>query len=119
MEADAGEARERPTGRVISEMVAGLEDTNERLVAENTSLRQELEQAKAEIASLQKELRDTEAERDDWMKECETHRRQQQLEPGDTLQQVRAEYEQHYQTLATNLSEMDQSAWFSIIHSRE
>jgi chromosome segregation ATPase len=119
MEAGASESAGSPAGHVVSEMVAGLEDHNVLLVAENASLRQELERVTTELASLQKDVMDIEAERDDWIKEYESQRKQRKAERDLMHQQVKAEYEQQYQVLTTNLSVMDHETWFAIIASRE
>jgi chromosome segregation ATPase len=114
METDA-----RPPGRIVSQMVQGLEDNNQRLVEDNINLRQELERMTAEISTLHKAVTDVEAERDDWIKECATERSKRDGVRDLTHEQAKAEYEQKYQVLDIHLSAMDHDTWFSIIASRE
>jgi len=106
-------------GRVVSQMVQGLEDNNQRLVEDNVNLRQEVARLTEEIAKLHKEVTDVEAERDDWIKECATERSKRDGEPDLAYEKAKAEYEKNHQVLAIHLSAMDHDTWFSIIASRE
>jgi hypothetical protein len=108
----------KPNTRV-SQLVASLEDNNQRLVEENNNLRQQVARLGSKVANLRKEVMNIEAERDDWTKECHRERAKRETEQNATYEKVKAEFEKKHQVLDTLLSTMDHDIWFSIIASRE